>query len=204
MFNNLPQIIESFKGLGGFRFYFLSITIALIILIHLFKDTIVEFTKPKEEIVEHRRIRDLSGLDVFLKTIYNESKHNNYLVFLYQPKLNAIVKTLELIKDVHSIADPSRVNNVQLNTQPSLNRLFKRGKSTVVLVSKETAEPDLEYLTHLGLDYVLVIELEYYNTSLEDYKTIGEIYFSFIEKPSQEDIDEIVNKLLTVTNRYIL
>lgn len=204
MFNNLPQLIEALKNFGGFRFYFLSLIITLMILIYLFKDDIASLLEKKEEIVQHRRIRDLNGLDLLLSELFISEIHNNYLVFLYQPRIDPIIKSLELMYDIRGVSNPSRLRIVSLDSQPTLNTLFRQGKYSMIVLSKDHPKPDLEYLHHLGLDYILVVELEYYSAEIKDYMTIGEIHFSFRQEPTNEQISTILKGLEGVTNKYVI
>lgn len=190
------KILEQLKSLKGFRFYFIVVTIFLLILTFTFKDEISVRVKNMDfKRVEFREARDLKGLEVNLNTLIDTSLVMDYIVYIYQPKYKSYYKKVlttssDLVKSI------ARLQGSYIEDQTTINAGLK--DNNYVMLSKDESTPDTDYLHELGMDYILVYRLG----SIQE--PIGEIQIVFRTKPTSEQIKVITKKLAPMIHMYIL
>lgn len=189
------QLMAQIKDIQGFRFYFIVFLIFAFATTFLFRDDISTRVRDMDfKQVEFREVRDLKGLEVNLESILDTSMMRSYTVYIYQPRNRSYYKRVvatnsDLVKSL------SRLQGGYLQDQEVINRLLIN--NGYVFLDKDNPIPEVMHLHELGVPYILLYRLGRYND------VIGEIAISFNEKPSQEYINNLINKLSPLSYMYI-
>lgn len=192
------RIVNTFKLLGNAKFYFTAFLIALVSISLIFKDTIEVGVKGKLfSSADFREARNPYALQSALDEVVKKDTNILYYdVFLYEPKNKSFYKKL-IVTNSEVVKNSPALQVRYLKDQPSINAGLDVG-GYYLIDDIELRKPDLKLLKDLGVVSALYYRLSSNGTS------VGEIVLRFKEKPSAQELDNLLKKLSPFLYTYII
>lgn len=194
LFDNLVQII---KDLRGFKFYFVTLLLFILIATYTIRDSLTLYVKTHTSI-EFRECRDIPGVTTAMAAIEKRNPLiKGYSIYLFQPKNNAIYKRLVLTDDP-IVKGATSMQGIYLRDEPTVNIHLEQDSYYLITRDEALKHIDTQEIADLNLTPVLFYALKSNNA------VIGEINLRLDHSPTPQELDKILKELSPILYNYVV